>query len=205
MRVRRGQSASPEKDIERALSLAKKAIAIDDTYAGSYLALAHSYRDKHEHDKAVAAAQEAVRIQPSYAGAYALLGQYLKWAGRGEEAIDAFKTAARLNPKPARFRSLRNLRFLGMAYFIAGRYQDAIAALNRNYANSLRRGSTSPGYLAAAYAATGQDEKARAVMKAFLEKKPGLTISNWRSPQNYKRKEDRDRFVNLLRKAGMPE
>ncbi len=26
------------------------------------------------------------------------------------------------------------------------------------------------------YATTGQDEKARAVMKAFLEKKPGLTI-----------------------------
>jgi adenylate cyclase len=203
--VLRGYSASPEEDTKRALSLAQKAIATDDTYAGSYMALARTYRDKHEQDKAVAAAQEAVRLQPSYANGYAFLGLHLHSAGRAEEAIDALKTAARLNPNPAGFRSLRNLRFLGMAYFTAERYEEAIAALNRNYANSLRRGSNSPGYLAAAYAATGQDEKARAVMKAFLDKKPGLTISNWRSPQFYKRKKDRDRILDLVRKAGMPE
>ncbi len=169
------------------------------------MALGGAYLIKHEYDKAVAAAQEAVRLQPSYANGYAFLGLHLHSADRAEEAIDALKTAARLNPNPARFRSLRNLRFLGRAYFMAERYEDAIAALNRNYANSLRRGSSSIAFLAAAYAVTGQDEKARAVMKAFLEKKPGLTISNWGSSQQYKRKKDRDRFVNLLRKAGMPE
>ena len=47
------------------------------------------------------------------------------------------------------------------------------------------------GILAAAYAAKGQGEKARAVMNAFLEKKPGrTTLSNFRSPRLYKRKED---------------
>jgi len=51
----------------------------------------------------------------------------------------------------------------------------------------------------------GKDEKARAVMKAFLDKKPRTTLSNYRSPRLYKRKEDRDRYLNLLRKAGMPE
>ncbi len=42
-------------------------------------------------------------------------------------------------------------------------------------------------------------------MKAFLDKKPRTTLSNYRSPRLYKRKEDRDRYLNLLRKAGMPE
>ncbi len=42
-------------------------------------------------------------------------------------------------------------------------------------------------------------------MKALLEKKPGLTISNYGHLQPYKRKEDRDRLVKFLRKAGMPE
>ena len=51
----------------------------------------------------------------------------------------------------------------------------------------------------------GKDEKARAVMKAFLDKKPRTTLSNYRSPRLYKRKEDLDRYLNLLRKAGMPE
>ncbi len=42
-------------------------------------------------------------------------------------------------------------------------------------------------------------------MKAFLDKKPRTTLSNYRSPRLYKQKEDLDRYLNLLRKAGMPE
>jgi adenylate cyclase len=204
-RVRRGHSASPKEDIERALALARKAIATDDTFGMSYAALGGVYLYKHEQDKAVAAIQEAVRLHPNKASPRALLGYFLHWAGRAEEAIDALKTAIRLDPKPAKYRSSRNLRFLGWAYFTAERYEDAIAALQQTYANSVRRGGDSLGALAAAYAATGQNEKARAVIKAFLDKKPGLTISSYRSPRLYKRREDRDRFVNLLRKAGMPE
>ncbi len=47
--------------------------------------------------------------------------------------------------------------------------------------------------------------KARAVMKAFRDKKPRTTLSNYRSPRLYKRKEDLDRYLNLRRRAGMPE
>ncbi len=42
-------------------------------------------------------------------------------------------------------------------------------------------------------------------MKAFLDKKPRSTLSNYRGPCLYKRNEDLDRYLNLLRKAGMPE
>ncbi len=160
---------------------------------------------KHEHDKAVAAAREAVRVQPSFAAGYAVLGFYLHWAGSAEEGIDALKTAIRLGPKPTKSASFRNASFIGMAYVTAGRYDDAIASLIPHYALRVRRGTTSLSFLAAAYAATGQDEKARATMKEFLDKKPRSTIATFQSPRLYKRKEDRDRFVNLLRKAGMPE
>ncbi len=95
--------------------------------------------------------------------------------------------------------------WLGSAYVTAGRYDDAIASLIPHHAFRVRRGFPSLGFLAAAYAATGQDEKARAAMKAFLDKKPRSTIATFQSPRLYKRKEDRDRFVNLLRKTGMPE
>jgi adenylate cyclase len=205
LRVRQRRSASPEEDVERALELAQRAVATDDTWAMSYVALARVYLLKHENDKAVAAAQEAVRIQPSNADAHAFLGDFLHWAGRGEEAIGAVRTAVRLNPKPTKGASFRNASFIGMAYFTAGRYDDAIASLIPHYALRVRRGTTSLSFLAAAYAATGQDKKARPAMKAFLDKKPQTTLSNFRSPRLYKRKEDRDRFVSLLRKAGMPE
>jgi tetratricopeptide (TPR) repeat protein len=93
----------------------------------------------------------------------------------------------------------------GYAYVTAGRYDDAISTLNQGYELKARRGTNSLSFLAAAYIATGQDEKARAVMNVFLEKHPKTTLSNYRSPRLYKRKEDLDRYLNLLRKAGMPE
>ena len=39
----------------------------------------------------------------------------------------------------------------------------------------------------------------------LLAKRPRTTMSNYRQPRRYKRKEDLNRYLNLLRKAGMPE
>ena len=145
----------------------------------------------------------SVRIQPSFARAYSFLADVLHWSGRGEDAIDAVKTAMRLDPKGKGNTLARNAAFLGMAYFTAGRYEDAIPSLRKYYAPRVRRGSNSLCFLAAAYAATGQDEKARAAMTAFLKKNTRTTLANYQHPRLYKRKEDLDRYLNLLRNAGM--
>ena len=144
----------------------------------------------------IAAAREAVRLQPSYARPRFRLCYYLHWAVRADEAIDALKTATRLDPKPPRIILSLRSAWLGSTYVTAGRYDDAIASLIPHHAFRVRRGLPILGFLAAAYAATGQDEKARAVMKAFLDKKPGTTRSNFRNPRQYKRKEDRDRYLD---------
>jgi TolB-like protein/Flp pilus assembly protein TadD len=202
MAARHGFSASPKEDIERALEFGKRAVATDNTFGWSYLAVGNAYLMTRKHDKAIATMQEAVHIQPSDADAYEYLGFFLHWLGRGGEAVNAVKTAMRLNPTPRRS---RQLSFLGQAYFTAGRYEDAIATFNQRYADFARRGTPPLSILAAAYAATGQDEKARAAMKTFLDKHPGRTIANYRHPRLYKRTENRDRLLSLLRKAGMPE
>ena len=49
------------------------------------------------------------------------------------------------------------------------------------------------------------DEKARTAMTAFLDKKPGTTLANYQHARLYKRKDDLDHYLDLLRKAGMPE
>jgi adenylate cyclase len=203
--LRQDLSASPEEDIERALALAQKAVATDDTFGVSYAALGSAYLMNHEHDKAVDAAREAIRVQPSDADGYLVLGFYLHWAGQGEDAIDAVKTAMRLDPMPTKSASHRHASYLGMAYFTAGRYADAIAAFIENAELRVRRGTNSTCILAAAYIATGQEEKARAAVKGFLEENPGYTLSNYKHPRIYKRKEDLERYLDLLRKAGMPE
>ncbi len=42
-------------------------------------------------------------------------------------------------------------------------------------------------------------------MKEFLDKHPERILSTYRSPRLYHRKEDMNRYLNLLRKAGMPK
>ncbi len=42
-------------------------------------------------------------------------------------------------------------------------------------------------------------------MKTYLDKRRRTTLANFRGARRYKRKVDLDRYLNLLRKAGMPE
>ncbi len=204
--LRQGWSATPEADIEHALELGKKAVDTDDTFGPAHTALGFAYLENHEHDKAVAAAQEAIRIQPGDADGYAVLGHFLHWAGRGEEGIDCVKTAMRLNPRPTPRELHRYEAYLVMTNFTAGRYADAIAAfLGQTYRHNWRGGTNTVSFAAAAYIATGQEEKARAAMNAFRDDHPEYTLSNYKHPRLYQRKEDLDRYLDLLRKAGMPE
>jgi len=199
--ARHGFSSSPKEDMERALKLANQAVTTDDTFGWSYLALASAYLNNREHDKAIAAMEEAIRIQPGSADAYMFMGFYLHWAGHSDEAIDSIKKSMRLNPGargPAEF-------ILGMAYFTAGRYEDTISTIKQNYASLARKGHLILCFLAASYAAIGQDEEAQEVMNVFLEKHPNFSLSSYPHLRLYKRTEDRDRYEKLLRKAGMPE
>ena len=85
------------------------------------------------------------------------------------------------------------------SHLTAGRYDDAIATLNPHFATYARRAPDALNFLAAAYAATGQDEKAGTAMKALLDKRPGRTLKSYRYPRLYKRTENRDRLLNLQR------
>jgi hypothetical protein len=55
------------------------------------------------------------------------------------------------------------------------------------------------------YAATGQSEKARAAINVFLNRKPACSLWNYGHPRLYKRKEETDQYLELLRRARMLE
>ena len=145
--------------------------------------------------------EEAIRIQPGSADSHLFMGCYLHWAGYGNEAVDSVKKAMRLNPAskgPTSF-------ILGMAYFTAGRYEDAIAAISPKYDYVARKGHLILCFLAASYAAINQEEKAQEVMKVFLEHHLDFTLSTYPHIKLYKRATDRERYTEFLRKSGMPE
>lgn len=123
------------------------------------------------HDEAITAARKAVEFNPNHATNRALLAMILHNAGELEEAIATFKLAMRLSP----YCSDWFLEELGFTYLDAGRYNEALIALDEY----IKRGPTSEHVAhariarALAYHAKGQYELARAEIAKAKEAVPG--------------------------------
>lgn len=87
---------------------------------------------------------------------------------------------------------------------MTGEYDKAIEAqeetLSRNTLTLLTRAR-----LAAIYALKGEPDNAREQAAKLLELKPDFTIEGWSRFLSYKNPEDRDKELNALRLAGLPE
>jgi adenylate cyclase len=202
--VQHGFSPSPREDVKRAFELAEKAMAVDDTFGWSHTALARAHLIKGAHDQAVALAERAAQMQPGDADAHANLGLYLMWAGRAEEAIEPIRKALRLRPQVA-FSEGPYFNFSGFAYFTAGRYEEALAAFEKNAARGGPIDVEFLAYSTAAYSGLGREEEARATAQELLEKYPDFALSSWAWLGFYKNLEDSKRLSGALRKAGLPQ
>jgi hypothetical protein len=58
--------------------------------------------------------------------------------------------------------------------------------------------------LAAAYAAAGREEEARAALSTFLAERPSYTVEHYAAGEFYRDRADLNRFLDALRKAGLP-
>lgn len=117
-------SADPQ-NVERAVELVQKAIALDDSPPGAHSRLSQVYALKQQYDQAIAEGERAIALDPNNADSYALEAEVLNYAGRPEEALRALEQAMRLNPRYPPWYSIE----LGWAYRLTGRYAEAIATL----------------------------------------------------------------------------
>ena len=95
-----GTSKSPKLSIARAIELAKRAIALDDSLAEAHGFLGFLYTMIGQYEKGIEEAERAVALDPSSADAHMQLSAVLHNAGRREEAIPLIKRAIRFNPFP---------------------------------------------------------------------------------------------------------
>src|SRR5262249_1345405 len=117
-------SAAPQT-LERALALAQKGAALDDSLPVVHWGLSHVYVAKQQYDQAIAEGEQAIALDPNNADSYAVLAEALNFAGKPEEALRAVAQAMRLNPHyPPWY-----LSELGWAYLSTGRYAEAITTL----------------------------------------------------------------------------
>jgi tetratricopeptide (TPR) repeat protein len=92
---------------------------------------------------------------------------------------------------------------LALAYFGVGRYEDAAAVLKRRI---IRKPDTdmSRVLLAACYGHLGRVEEAQAQWQELMRINPGYSVEHRRRLLHYKDPADFQRFVDGLRKAGLP-
>ncbi|HKS28309.1 MAG TPA: protein kinase [Pyrinomonadaceae bacterium] len=117
-----GVALPPRDAFPRAIAASLKALEIDDTVAEAHTSFAFA-RMFFEWDWAGAEGEfkRAIELNPNYATAYQWYGRLLSVLGRHNESIVNLQMAQALDPL-----SLSINTGVGVSYYLAGRYEDAI-------------------------------------------------------------------------------
>jgi adenylate cyclase len=193
-----GWSQDPQS-LEHAFELAQRTLDLDDSLSWGHHLLGKVYLWKKQYEKAIAELKKAIALSPNDADQLVGLGYILNFAGKPEEAIELVKKAMRLNPRyPVVY-----LWELGHAYFLTGRYEEAIETLK----SVLDRSSDfMPAHLllAASYSELGRQEEAQAEAAEIVRlKSPQDSLEAGKQRLPYKDQAVIERLLDSLRKAGL--
>jgi len=202
------RSADPQADLKRADELASRALAVDANYSFAHFAKGQVLRAESRFDDAIAEYEHALALDPNYSDAYGCLGDTYVALGQYEKAIHFYDNAIQFSPRdPLSFFWYTSKSY---SYFALQQYDQAIEwarrsiAINPNY-------STAHGYLAASLAFTGHEAEARDAAQRFTALSPFKSIAAYKARRAPPLSADPrvrvyfDRFIEGLRKAGVPE
>ena len=194
----------PRREVAEAARLARRAVDLgkDEALALSLgsLVLAYVVGDL---DDGAAFVDLALGLNPNLATAWACDGWMKICFGEHDTAIEHVARAMRLSPLDPRLWEWQF--FTALAHFFEGRYDEAASWAE----GTLREQPNHLGALRTAIASNslaGRLEKAQKLMARLRHLDPALRISNLADTMPpLRRPEDRNRWVEGLRKAGLPE
>ena len=196
-----GWSDSVERSNAAAVHTAHKAVELDDRSAYAHTALGMAYRNLERHDDAIAEFERAIELNANYAPPYGQIGRTLAFAGKIDDAIANIEMAMRLSPRDPLMALW--LASLGLAAFVAERYEEAC-----NWAKkAVRENSDFPvGHqlLVASYGQLERPREAEAALKGLFRVMPSATLASMKRQLHFKNAAELDRFMDALRKAGLP-
>ncbi len=185
---------------ERALTLAKKAVALDHASPQVYWSLGFVHLFRKEFAEAEAAARQAVTLSPNYADGLGLLAFISNWRGKAEQAITYIKRATDLNP----YHTFDYPWNLGLAYYTQGRYEESVARIE----DALERNETAEFprmFLAANYIRLGRQDDAEWEIEQVVTQRPNTTLSHLANTIPYENREKLQAFLDDVAKTGLPD
>ena len=202
--VAMGWSESPAKSFKLAVEYTDKALKIDETLTCATAVKGRLYWVQRQFEQAIATGERAIALGPSHDLSYGHLSYVMFNAGNFRESSTLMKKAMRLNPHyPAWY-----LYVLARSYFHEGRYEKAVEAGNRVLVRA-QKGEFPPLFvhlgLSAAYIELGRREEANSHAAEVLRIFPQFSLEYYAKFDLYKNKTDFERYLESLRKAGIPD
>ena len=197
-----GWADNPEESLATALTAARRAVELDQNDAEAYSSLAISNFRTHDLDAAVSACRRALDLNPNLATAEGWLAQFLSWRGEHEEALFHADRAARLSPRDPIYSWWCLARTA--ANFGAGQYEQAVEWA-RKHIEATPDFPAPWRYLVSSLAHLGRIEEADAAKDGLLRVMPHENLRLVRARLPSVNADRMERFIDGLRKAGVPE
>jgi TolB-like protein len=189
---------------EQAHQAAMKGVAADENDAWAQAALCFVSGHLREFDAAIGAGHRALDLNPNLAFAEGALGHTYAILGDYHTAVPHVERAERLSPRdPARV--LLHLSRSWVAILV-GRYEESVLSA-RKMVESNPDFPTGWRHLAADYGQLGRHEEARQAVARLRRLVPNASIASTRArvPFAPQSEDAMERFLDGLRKAGLPE
>jgi adenylate cyclase len=170
-------SETPAQSLREAHEAAEKAVALGEDDPQAHVALALVRMNTGQYERAAAEAERVIELNPSAAAGYWCWGGALAYLGRPDQGVGLIEKAIRLSPRDPVMHEF--LFDLGVAHFLAARYEEAIVWEKK----SLHSRPDQPGayrVLAASYGHLGRTEEARAALETMRELAPDFSFETLR-------------------------
>ncbi len=193
---------SPEQALGSALAMATRAVELDPRDAEAHTILGVVALFLRRYDESHRRLETALAIDPNLAVAHMWGGGYYALTGDSANARIILRQALRLNPRdPANYWLFA---FFGLAEYAAGQYDEAVGWAERAI-HLYHNFPTAHRLLAASLSDLGETGRARAAIRDLLEVAPGTTIAKTRAGVPWKEPATMQRYIDALRRAGLPE
>ena len=195
-----GWTDDPDAALDLALEAMERARAIDDSDPDTLALLAFLHLSLRKYDEARSLIEAAMALGPNNSFAPAVAANVALFCNKPHDMVPLLEKAMRLCPiYPAWY-----VGDLAYAYLLMDRHQEAIETAREAI-------KIDPDYiytyhvLAIAHSELGQVKEAHAAAENILRIEPKGSISTYEQCQPYRDEKLRDRIIEGLRNAGLPE